>query len=207
MKLKYSSWDNINIKTYKKLRSVIERTDAIDVEIGIIAILCDCSEEDVENLSISEYSRLREQAQWIGKQPESKAYCPKKIKLNQEYDVCYDISKLSVSQYIDFQNYIKMNENQEYMGHLLSVFLIPKGKTYGDYDIQEVIDDIEENMGLRNALDVCFFFTVEYLTLINLTLHYSESRIRKMVRKNKNPEIQEKLRQIRSMINGVGLTV
>lgn len=200
MKVKYKNWDEMNIKTYMKLKKVIEEnTDPIDTEIGIMAVLCDCSTNEIEGLSLTDYSKIRGEVQWVDKMPESKPYCPKKVKLEKEYNVSYDISKLSVSQYIDYQNYIKIDN----IANVLSVFFVPVGKKYGEYNVAEVIKDIEENMTVKNALNVCFFFTVQFMTLTKIILHSLTSKIKK----TKNPKVKQRLTEILTDINGVGLDV
>ncbi|MBQ3414529.1 MAG: hypothetical protein IJH39_04110 [Clostridia bacterium] len=175
--------------------------DVIDTEIGIISILCDCSEDDILNLQIPEYQKLRNQAQWIMKKPDVKPYAPKSIKLNSEYDVYYDVSKLTTAQYIDFQSYLKQNDMDKYLTHILSVFIVPKGKEYGEVPMEEVLDDLESNISIKMALSMCFFFITEYLTLMKLTLNCLESRMKK----TKNQELQKKLKEIHLLINGDGL--
>lgn len=202
MELKYNTWDEINIRTYKKLMELSNDVeDVIDTEIGIISILCDCSEDDILNLQIPEYQKLRNQAQWIMKKPDVKPYAPKSIKLNSEYDVYYDVSKLTTAQYIDFQSYLKQNDMDKYLTHILSVFIVPKGKEYGEVPMEEVLDDLESNISIKMALSMCFFFITEYLTLMKLTLNCLESRMKK----TKNQELQKKLKEIHLLINGDGL--
>lgn len=207
VKLKYSKWDDINIGLYKKLYELSSNVeDVIDCEIQIVALLCDCSEEDILNLPIPEYQRLRGECQWIASKPEVKPYSPKSIKLNgNEYDVYYDVSKLTAAQYIDYQNYLKQNNIEKYLTHILAVFIVPKGKMYGDIPVEEVMKDIEENISIKMALSMCFFFMVEYLTLMKLTLSYLEKRMNKTEKNNQ--ELQKKLKELDLLINGDGLIV
>lgn len=212
MELRYKDWDSLNINKYQQLIQISNSgLDAIDTEISIIALLCDCSEDDILNLPIPEYQQLRQQAQWIAVKPDVKAYAPKTVKLNNEYDVYYDVSKLTTAQYIDYQNYLKLNDLDKYLPYILAVFLVPKGKQYGDVPVEDVVKDISENLSIKVALSMCFFFTVQLVSLVKITLHYSELRLEKMMKTENNPEkiaeIQKKLEQIHSLISGVGLTV
>lgn len=204
VKLKYKNWDEINIRLYKKLYELSSNVeDVIDAEIEIISILCDCSEEDILNLPIPEYQRLRGECQWIANKPDVKAFAPKTIKLgNKEYDVYYDASKLTTAQYIDFQNYLKAGDIEKYLTHILSVFIVPKGKIYGDVPVEEVMEILEDNISIKMALSMCFFFIVEYLSTINLTVYYLEKRMKK--NKVMNQELQTQFNKLRSLINGDG---
>lgn len=207
MKIKYKNWDDINIRLYKKLYALSNNVDdVIDAEIQIVALLCDCNEDDILNLPIPEYQRLRSECQWIASKPDAKAYAPKSIKLNgNEYDVYYDASKLTIAQYIDFQNYLKQNDMEKYFTHILSVFIVPKGKMYGEVPVEDVMKDIEDNISIKMALSMCFFFMTEYLTLIKLILYYLTKRVNKTEKNNQ--ELQKKMEEIRLLINGAGLIV
>lgn len=204
--LKYKSWDGVNIRLYKKLYALSNNIeDVIDCEIAIVALLCDCSEDDVLNLPIPEYQKLRGECQWIASKPDVKPYAPKSIKLKREYDVYYDASKLTTAQYIDFQNYLKQNDMDKYLTNILAVFIVPKNKMYGEVPVEDVMADIEENISIKMALSMCFFFMVEYLTLTKLTLYYLTKRINKTEKNNQ--ELQKKLKELDLLINGDGLIV
>lgn len=204
--LKYKTWDDINIKLYKRLYALSKDIeDVIDCEIAIVALLCDCSEDEILNLPIPEYQRLRGECQWIASKPDVKPYAPKSIKLKREYDVYYDVSKITTAQFIDFQNYLKQNDMDKYLTNILAVFIVPKGKMYGDIPVEDVMADIEENISIKMALSMCFFFTTEYLTLLKLTLSYLEKRMKK--NKVMNQELQEQFQKIHLLLNGDGLIV
>lgn len=205
MELKYKTWKDISIGLYKKLLNITDSNmDIVDTEIAIIALLCDCDEEDILNLTIPEYQKLRASAQWIATRPKGKAFCPKSIKLDNQYDIVSDMSKLTTAQYIDFQSYIKMNDLNKYISHILAIFFIPKGKKYGDVPPEEIIADIDKNLNIQMAEDMCFFFMTEFMTLTKITLHYLESKMKKMVKNNNNPEVKKKMEEIHSLINGIG---
>ena len=58
---------------------------------------------------------------------------PKKININgQVYKVNYNIGKLNMAQYIDFQQTIIKKNYLENLPALLSIFIIPNGHKYND---------------------------------------------------------------------------
>lgn len=209
VKLKYTSWKNIPVGIFKKLLAIGSDSslDEVDSEIRILSILCDCDEEDILNLTITDYQKIRRESQWIAYKPKSKAYCPKSVKLDNQYDIVYDISKLTAAQYIDFQSYIKLNDSNKYLSNILAIFFIPKGKKYGEVDAEEIIKDIDNNLNMEMAESMCFFFTTQFLTLTKHFLLYLESELNKKLKKSKGKdriEIMERMGIIRSQINGIG---
>lgn len=208
MELKYRKWSELPVGVFKKLiGTTTEEMDAIDTEIRIISILCDCDEEDILELSIPEYQRLRGEAQWIANRPKSKAFCPQTVKLENQYEISYDISKITAAQYIDFQSYVKLNDTNKYLSNILAIFFIPKGKKYGEVDPQIIINDIDKNLNMEMAESMCFFFTTQFVSLTKNFLLYLESDLKKKIKVSKGQDrikLMEELGKIHSQINGIG---
>lgn len=206
MKLKIDDFSKLTLRKFYEIDKLKNTEDVVDYEIGVIAILCDCTTNDILELPIGEYKQLRAEAQFLANFPDIKPNCPDNITINgKKYDIMRDLDKVTTAQYIDFQSYLKMENNVQYV---LSCFLIPEGKKYmSGYNIDEVINDILE-LDIKSALSVCFFFTSLYLLSISSILHSLESRLKKQIRKTKDKEMREKLMSLRtqidSLINGDG---
>lgn len=207
LKLEINSFNNMSISDYEKIYSLKDNmTDAIDYEIELLSVLCNCSVDDILDLPIHEYQRLRNEAQFIAVFPDIKPKCPEKININgHKYVLTKDVSKITTAAYIDFQSYLKMENNTVYV---LSCFLIPEGKTYNEgYNIEDVISDIK-TLDIITALEICFFFISTYLNLTKGIVRYLESEIKKQMKQTKDKEIKKKmkeaLKQMHSVANGVG---
>ena len=95
---------------------------------------------------------------------------------------------------------------------LLSVFLIPKGKKYGEYDLEEVMNDIYNYFPIADARAVSFFFTLVLQSLTKATLISLERRTKKELKKTKTKEEKEKIEMLLETIrlskdsipNGIG---
>ena len=95
---------------------------------------------------------------------------------------------------------------------MLSVFLIPKGKKYGEYDLEEVISDIYNYFPIADARAVSFFFTLVLQSLTKATLISLERRTKKELKKTKTKEEKEKIEMLLETIrlskdsipNGIG---
>jgi hypothetical protein len=77
---------------------------------------------------------------------------------------------------------------------LLAVFLIPEGKKYGDYDLEEVIDEIYNYLPIAAARAISFFFTLVLQSLTKATLISLERRTKKELKKAKTKEEKEKVK-------------
>ncbi len=71
------------------------------------------------------------------------------------YAACFDTTRLTTAQFVDFQNYAKADD---FVG-VLSVCMRPEGREYNDgYSLEQVRADIAAFMPITQALTVAFFF-------------------------------------------------
>lgn len=193
IKVKHADWSNISIDLYKKIAELQkEEMDDLTKEVAILALLCECKEDDIWDLSISDVNALRSQLQFMAKLDFNKDFNKKHIKVGDiECDVTVDLNKFSYAQYVDFQTFFSQNDN---ISKLLSTIIIPKGKKYNDgYDIGEFTKNIETNMDILTANSICFFFLKKFvisMQRMNLFL-LGQLTMKKMLTKKTNPIYQK----------------
>lgn len=208
MELKKKNWQQISINDYMELQEIVNREDAVDVEVGIVALLCGVDEDEIGKLPILEYQRLRREAQFIASFPEVHNKAPKIITIgDKKYEVITNMRKLTTAQYIDFQTYLKMGDGIDNLPNLLSVFILPKGSKYGDesYDVDKLKNDIKEYLPATTAFEMCGFFQKTFLNSIRNILFYLELKMRK-AKTEKEKEVKKALQEIRLAIRGGGFT-
>jgi hypothetical protein len=131
-----------------------------------------------------------------------KAKIKDRYKINgQMYEVHLNVEDMTMSQYIDFQTFIK--EKEKYLKNICACFLIPKGKKYGEgYSISEVVEDIGNYFSIVDAHSIFFFFIILFQSLTKATL---DCLVRKMKKQQKkmNKEEQEKIQQAIDELNKV----
>ena len=217
MELRYKSWKDINVNTFIRLQlewQNFETTgdkvmDDLNRSIILLSILCDTTEDEITNLSKSEFTTLLHQTVFINDMPKVKIQ-DKYVINGKKYKVFLTLQDMSISQYIDFQTFYK--EQEKYFKELIACFLIPDGKKYGEYDINEVIDDIGNHMTIVDAYSILFFFVLLYQSLTKAILNYSIKDMKKMMKKEKNKEqkmkmeksIAEMKKAMDSLNDGVG---
>lgn len=217
MELIYKSWKDINVNTFIRLQlewQNFETTgdkvmDDLNRSIILLSILCDTTEDEITNLSKSEFTTLLHQTVFINDMPKVKIQ-DKYVINGKKYKVFLTLQDMSISQYIDFQTFYK--EQDKYFKELIACFLIPDGKKYGEYNINEVIDDIGNHMTIVDAYSILFFFVLLYQSLTKAILNYSIKDMKKMMKKEKNKEqkmkmeksIAEMKKAMDSLNDGVG---
>lgn len=207
VELKYKNWNEISINTFEKLQGLfnLEKTgdelmDNLNMNISMLSILCDVDEDTIANLSTNDFTELSKQCMFINQMP--KAKIKDKYKINgQMYEVQFNVEDMTMSQYIDFQTFIK--EKEKYLKNICACFLIPKGKKYGEgYKISEVVEDIGNSFSIVDAHSIFFFFTLLFQSLTRATL---ACLVKKMKREKKkmNKEQQEQIQRAIDEVNKV----
>ena len=199
MKIKYNSPGELPLSKYLKTLEIFndKYMSDLDKNIEILAIYSDTTVDDILKLrpeAVGAY--LSEMSDRISSYKPSNAKHPKNIKINdQVYTVNYNIGKLNMAQYIDFQQTIVNKNYLENLPALLSIFIIPKGHKYNDdYDILELRNILENNMTLDEALSIVFFLKTKSISLIKLKLLYYKLMLKIMRWTTRDKQTKEMLR-------------
>lgn len=215
MELKFRNWNEISVNTFKKLQEIQfnqeDELEVLDANVRILALLCDVDEDEIGDLTKSEFQRLLNQTAFLKEMPKAKIN-DKYVINGNKYNVHLKLQEMSISQYIDFQTFCK--EKEKNIAEIIACFLIPKGKKYGDgYNIGDVVNDIGEYMSIVDAYSIMFFFTLLFQSLTKAMLSYSIKQMKKEMKKMSNEEEKQKIREaitsiqaVKNLVNaGVGL--
>lgn len=170
--IKYKSFRDISISKFYELQDILQSdlTDD-DKNIRLVSFFCDIPEDDVLEMNTTKFNECLVDIKQIFLEQQDVKYKkpPKNIIIcGEHYNIYSDVSKITVGQYLDFQNYSKEKNN---FGKILSIFLIPSGKTYANgYDISKTVLDFEEHLDIITTKEICDFFILRLANLTNHTL-------------------------------------
>lgn len=208
------NYNKLSIGKFMEIQDIdFTGMEEIDIQVSLIAILNDMTEDEVMDLPLNDYKDCVRKLKFLATKPEPKTKIPKAVKLDgKEYTVIKDIKEMTAGQYIDYQNYLSHKENK-YLPHILSCFIIPKGEKYGDSNLMEIIEIIKTELPIGIALNMSAFFLKKWESLTKGTLTYLGLKMKWMMRKEKNQEVKKKMQMaiknlttLRNSINsGVGL--
>lgn len=202
------NYNDLTIGKYQEVQAVLngEIVDEYTTNIQLVSILSDMTEDEVGNMGLTEYKVLNQKLVFLTEMPVQKMVADKYKIGGFELDTMLAIDKMTVSQYVDYQTFIK--EPDKYLVELLSIFLIPKGKKYNEgYDIIEVQKAIRDNLSIVDAMSLSAFFLLWYQSLTKATLTCLTKKLKRMKRKMKDKEEIQKMEEaIANLENaGVGL--
>lgn len=200
IKIKYNSWDSVPLKLYREISEICQReSEPLDKNMALISLLSDTPEEDVWDLKMDEAERLFKDISWLWKFDFKKNWKGKKIKINgKSYNVSVDLEEFSISQYIDFQMlWPKLKEDDSVYPQLLATFIIPEGKKYNhDYDLKEVISEIDSFLSITQANSVLYFFLISLARSIRATEICYTLLMKILMKRTKTKEEKEKIKML-----------
>ena len=180
------TWANI---TYRTLLDIREAANIEDENERVYAIMEAVYGEDVLNLPLKDFNEKCKELSFLQKAIPNDLHV-KNIKVNgREYYFDGLLGKITTAQYIDFQNYLKNEDEQK----TFSVFIIPKGHSYNDgYDMEQVFNDILD-MPVPILFSASFFFIRQFELFIKIFRRYS---IKQMKKTGLPKEVMENLEKV-----------
>lgn len=192
VELKYNKWEEISIGLYNKIREITEdeSLDQITKEAEVLSILCDVELDEIWNLPMNKIQELRSGLKFVSDFQFNKNKKIKNVVVGGIDCVVSDLNNFTYAQYVDFQSFYG---DETKMSNLLTTILIPRGKKYNDgYDILEFTNNIENNLNVLTANEVCFFFMKKYLNSIKHMNQFllAQIQMKMFLMKKTNPQYQ-----------------
>ena len=126
IKLKYDNWSKITIDVYERLKTIntepTTEEETFDANVKLLTILCDCSEDDIINLPLLDFTILMGKTEFLKTMPKYNLQ-DKYIIGDKMFDVVQSVKKMSTAQFIDFQTLVKNKD--ENTANILACFIIP----------------------------------------------------------------------------------
>ena len=169
------TWYDVTLDQYQKLQNI--DTSELEGQIEAATILLGV---DTDDMTWVEFCKELNKLDFLN-QPIPKTIVRNSYMLNgRKYNCFVNLQDLTVSRYMDFENLSKTKD----LVKILTVFLIPDGKEYGSYDLDEVYEDIK-TMNIVEASGIFNFFPLEFRICIEVLKDYSIKELKK------NPELQK----------------
>lgn len=163
------TWYDVTLDQYQKLQNI--DTSELEGQIEAATILLGV---DTDDMTWAEFCKELSKLDFLNK-PMPKTIIRNSYRLNgRKYNCFANLQELTVSRYMDFVNLSKTKD----LVKILAVFLIPDGKEYGSYDLDEVYEDIK-TMNVVEASGIFNFFPLEFRACIEVLKDYSMKKLKK----------------------------
>lgn len=170
MKIK-QKWSDISIAEYESIVDIINSTDdEIERLTGVISVLSGVDENDIADMPIAEIARIGQKLDFLNSFDFNRNATYKSLVIDGE-TLVLAVKDMSVAQYVDFQ--ATWSAESKDLARIISICYVPKGKTYNkDYDIEELIEKIRNNVSIDKANSIGFFLLKRLNGLTNFTLRF-----------------------------------
>lgn len=168
MKIK-ERWSDITIAEYERIVDIIKGTDdEIERLTGVISVLSNVDEDEIADMPISEIAKIGQKLDFLNSFDFNKNATYKSLVIDGE-TLVLSVKDMTVAQYVDFQ--ATWSAESKDLARIISICYVPKGKIYNkDYDIEELIDKIRNNVSIDKANSICFFLLKRFAKLTNSTV-------------------------------------
>lgn len=195
------SFAKLNIGAMLRLSAIPEDIDPLDRQVAILAVLSDCTEDEILALPLDDYARRVAASRFLDNDmptrlPQRSYKCGDFVLVPVR-----DMAKITTAQFIDFKAYTDraQGDKRRLSGltvELLSCMLVPQDCDYCDgYDPQEVQEAIRDHMRADDALALSAFFLTRWMRSSRRILASS----RRTARRLKMDMTLEKIRTLRQM--------
>ena len=170
MKIK-DKWSDITIAEYERIVYIINCTDdEIERLTGVISVLSGVDEDEIDDMPIAEIARIGQKLDFLNSFDFNKNATYKSLVIDGE-TLVLAVKDMSVAQYVDFQ--ATWSAETKDLARIISICYVPKGKKYNqDYDIEELIKKIRNNVSIDKANSIGFFLLKKLNGLTNFTVRF-----------------------------------
>lgn len=155
-----TNWNKVTIKEYFKIINILINEDFDEVEkIDLIILtLTSITPLELSQLAIADYTKLKNSIKFVF--DEVKPETPKDYLTinNKHFDCDIKLDKVTAGQYLMLQNIQKIEDFQERIKKCLGVFIRPKDKKWGDFDYDDNVEYLFNNMSIKDAVSLSAFF-------------------------------------------------
>lgn len=193
------NWNDISIKQYNDIKNLYLDTELSDEDRLILQINI-LFGVDALKLKTNELHKYINEMKFLGeKVPKMKIKNEYKLGGNV-YTLKKDLRDVVVSQWIDFQNFLKDGGGDtDNYANLLSIFFFPKGETeYGEnYDIEQVRQDINNHLSIAEAMSISsFFLTYQKALSIRFLLYTKKQILKTPLTKEQKKKVKKEMRKL-----------
>lgn len=192
-------YKDLTLGAFLRLMAIPEDIDPLDRQVAILAVLSDCTEDEILSLPLAEYSKRVAASRFLDEEMPKRL--PQRSYKCGDFNLVpvRDFKKITTAQFIDFKTFTEQaggdaRRISSLTVELLSCMMTPDGCDYCDgYDPVEVQDAIRNHLRADDALALSAFFLSRWIRLSDNILTSS----RRIARRNKMTDTLRKIREVK----------
>lgn len=189
-------WEDVSLRQYDALMALDPKQPNEDYVIAMVDILSNLSRDEILALPYAEFVKISERLSFMKTPPATHVPQSRLIVGGKTMTVTATVGNILAAQFIDYKSIMAAKDIDMRLARLCSCFVVPADCKYGtDYDTEEHVAFLYDNLGVVEALSLANFFMVQYKA-------YTESSLRSLrwMLKNTKATKQEQREKIRETL-------
>lgn len=205
-----TSWNEVTLKQFDKLLEISNNKDLTiaEREIRLIATLTNTDISVIQNLDAPSFQNISNNLSFLNTKPEKRVPVDSFVLNGKDYHADLAPASWTAGQFLDYK-VLAGEDIDKKAARLIACFVYPEGAAYNDgsYDVEDVVNDINEYMTVSEVTGFTDFFMLQYVAYAKALLAYSERKIKrsKAISKQDKKKILEQMSKSKDLISAIGM--
>ena len=205
-----TSWNEVTLKQFDKILEISNNKDLTiaEREIRLIATLTNTDISVIQYLDAPSFQNISNNLSFLNTKPEKKVPVDSFVLNGKDYHADLTPVNWTAGQFLDYK-VLAGEDIDKKAARLIACFVYPEGAAYNDgsYDVEDVVNDINEYMTVSEVTGFTDFFMLQYTAYAKALLAYSERKIKrsKAISKQDKKKILEQMSKSKDLIKSFGM--
>ena len=205
-----TNWSEVTLEQFNKIIEISNNKDltTVEREIRLVAVLTKMSITEVESLDAPTFQMITDKLIFLNTKPEKRVPVDSFVLNGKDYHADLAPASWTAGQFLDYK-VLAGEDIDKKAARLLACFIYPEGAAYNDgsYDVEDVVNDINEYMTVSEVTGFTDFFMLQYTAFARALLAYSERKIKRLkgISKQDKKKLLEQMRKQRDLIKNFGM--
>ena len=205
-----TSWNEVTLKQFDKILEISNNKDLTiaEREIRLIATLTNTDISVIQYLDAPSFQNISNNLSFLNTKPEKKVPVDSFVLNGKDYHADLTPVNWTAGQFLDYK-VLAGEDIDKKAARLIACFVYPEAAAYNDgsYDVEDVVNDINEYMTVSEVTGFTDFFMLQYTAYAKALLAYSERKIKrsKAISKQDKKKILEQMNKSKDLIKSFGM--
>lgn len=205
-----TSWNEVTLKQFDKILEISNNKDLTiaEREIRLIATLTNTDISVIQYLDAPSFQNISNKLSFLNTKPEKKVPVDSFVLNGKDYHADLTPVNWTAGQFLDYK-VLAGEDIDKKAARLIACFVYPEGAAYNDgsYDVEDVVNDINDYMTVSEVTGFTDFFMLQYTAYAKALLAYSERKIKrsKAISKQDKKKILEQMNKSKDLIKSFGM--
>ena len=205
-----TNWSEVTLEQFDKIIEISNNKDltTAEREIRLVAVLTKMSVTEVESLDAPTFQMITDKLIFLNTKPDKVIPVESFVINGKDYHADIAPRSWTAGQFLDYK-VLAGEDIDKKAARLLACFIYPEGAAYNDgsYDVEDVVNDINEYMTVSEVTGFTDFFMLQYAAYARALLAYSERKIKRLkgISKQDKKKLLEQMRKQRDLIKNFGM--